>query len=162
MKLIDTAARGLTRVAALFLVAMMGVNVVDVILANFFDAPIYGTYEIVEFMLAVVAFFAIPETFLKNEHVKIELIDQVVSSRVIQYLEVLGLGITLAFFALLVYYMIPPARDYIEFNEVSFDLHIPMIWRGSLVLFAMAASLLVVAVAFWRELRVLLGAERRS
>jgi TRAP-type C4-dicarboxylate transport system permease small subunit len=159
MKLVNLAARWLTRVAALFLIVMMGINVVDVILANFFDAPIFGTYEIVEFTLAAVAFFAIPEAFLKDEHVTIELIDQIVSDRTIHFLKLFGLGVTLVFFILLVYYMIPPAVDFIEFNEVSFDLHIPMIWRGSIVLFAMVASLLVVAIIFWRELRAFFGAE---
>lgn len=160
MKLVNQAARWLTRVAALFLIVMMGINVVDVILANFFDAPIFGTYEIVEFTLAAVAFFAIPETFLKDEHVTIELIDQVVSDRTVQFLKMFGLGVTLVFFILLVYYMIPPAIDFIEFNEVSFDLHIPMIWRGSIVLFAMTVSLIVVAVVFWRELRAFFSAEK--
>lgn len=160
MKLVNKAARALTRVAALFLLVMMGINVVDVILANFFDSPIYGTYEIVEFTLAVVAFFAIPETFLKDEHVTIELIDQVVSERAVEFLKMFGLGVTFVFFALLVYYMIPPAIDFVEFNEVSFDLHIPMIWRGALVLFSMAASLVVVTVVFWREIRVFFGAEK--
>jgi TRAP-type C4-dicarboxylate transport system permease small subunit len=159
MKLVNLAARWLTRVAALFLIVMMGINVVDVILANFFDAAIFGTYEIVEFTLAAVAFFAIPEAFLKDEHVTIELIDQIVSDRTIHFLKLFGLGVTLVFFILLVYYMIPPAVDFIEFNEVSFDLHIPMIWRGSIVLFAMVASLLVVAIIFWRELRAFFGAE---
>lgn len=160
MKLVNQAARGLTRVAAVFLLVMMGINVVDVILANFFDAPIFGTYEIVEFTLAAVAFFAIPEAFLKDEHVTIELIDQVLSDRGIHFLKMFGLGVTLVFFVLLVYYMIPPAIDFIEFNEVSFDLHIPMIWRGTIVLFAMAASLLVVAIIFGRELRAFFGAEK--
>ncbi|MCB1437090.1 MAG: TRAP transporter small permease [Rhodobiaceae bacterium] len=157
MNIANQAARWLTRVAAIFLLVMMGINVVDVFLANFFDAPIYGTYEIVEFTLAIVAFFAIPETFLKNEHVTIELIDQISTPRFIQFLEMFGLGLTLVFFALLVYYMIPPAIDFVDFNEVSFDLHIPMIWRGSLVLFAMAASLVVVALVFWREARAFFG-----
>ena len=161
MGFINEAARWLTRVAALFLLFMMGINVVDVILRAAFDAPIFGTYEIVELTLAAVAFFAIPEAFLRNEHVTIELIDQIVPSGVVRILKVFGLGVTFAFFALLVYYMIPPAIDAVEYNEVSFDLHMPLIWRGSLILFAMAASLLVVALIFWRELRALFDAGDR-
>ena len=157
MGFVNEAARWLTRVASLFLLAMMAINVVDVVLRAAFDAPIFGTYEIVELTLAAVAFFAIPETFLRNGHVTIELIDQIAPPAVISVLKVFGLGVTFAFFALLVYYMIPPAIDAVQFNEVSFDLHIPLIWRGALVLFAMAASLLVVALIFWRELRALFG-----
>lgn len=157
MKPIDQAARGLTRVAALFLVAMMAINVIDVGLRSIFNAPIFGTYEIVELMLAAVAFLAIPETFLRGEHVSIELIDQVVPKSVAKALEVFGMGATAVFFGLLVYYMIPTALDSIEFNEVSFDLHMPMIWRGGLILLAMTASLIAVGVVFGRALARLFG-----
>jgi len=159
MWIIEEAARWLTRVAALFLLFMMGINVVDVTLRAAFDAPIFGTYEIVELTLAAVAFFAIPEAFLRNEHVTIELIDQIAPKKVVDFLRVFGLGVTLVFFGLLVYYMIPPAIDAVTYNDVSFDLHIPLIWRGSLVLFAMAVALVAVALIFWRELRGLFGAE---
>ena len=157
MRIINEAARWLTRVATLFLLFMMGINVVDVTLRAAFDAPIFGTYEIVELTLAAVAFFAIPEAFLRNEHVTIELIDQIVPARVVDILKVFGLGVTFVFFALLVYYMIPPAIDAVTYNDVSFDLHIPLIWRGALVLFAMAVSLVAVALVFWREVRALFG-----
>jgi TRAP-type C4-dicarboxylate transport system permease small subunit len=93
--------------------------------------------------------------------VTIELIDQIAPDGVVRFLKVFGLGVTFVFFALLVYYMIPPAIDAVEYNEVSFDLHMPLIWRGSLILFAMAASLLVVALIFWRELRALFDAGDR-
>ena len=72
------AARLLTRVAAIFLLAMMALNVVDVGLRSGFNAPIFGTYEIIEFLLAAAAFLAIPEVFLRDQHITIELIDQVV------------------------------------------------------------------------------------
>ncbi|MDH5750131.1 MAG: TRAP transporter small permease [Rhodospirillales bacterium] len=160
MKPLDLAARGLTCAAAIFLVAMMGLNVVDVALRSIFNAPIFGTYEIIELMLAAVAFLAIPETFLRGEHVSIELIDQIVPKRVAEIMQVIGMGATVLFFGLLVYYMIPPAIDYIEFNEVSFDLHMPMIWRGSLVLIGITASLIAVGAIFWRDFSRLF--DRRS
>ena len=53
---VAAVARFLTRVAAVFLLAMMLINVVDVGLRISVNAPIFGTYEIVEFLLAAVAF----------------------------------------------------------------------------------------------------------
>lgn len=162
MRLFDMAARWLTRVAALFLIVMMGINVVDVILRAAFNAPIFGTYEIVELTLAAVGFFAIAETFLRKEHVSIELIDQIAPPRMVAFLEVFGLGMTLLFFALLVWYMVPSALDSLAFNSVSFDLHIPLVWRDSLVLLAMSMALLAVALMFWRGLRAFLRREGRQ
>ena len=47
MSLISAAARFLTRVAAVFLLGMVAINVVDVGLRGSINAPIFGTHEIV-------------------------------------------------------------------------------------------------------------------
>jgi len=119
MRSIAAAARLLTRVAAAFLLAMVAINVLDVGLRSTINAPIFGTYEIVELMLSAVAFLAIPEAFLRNEHVTIELIDQIVSKRVVAVLKIFGMGATLVFMALLTYHMVPSLVDNIRNNDVS-------------------------------------------
>ena len=58
MSLVRPAARFLTRVAAIFLLAMVAINVIDVGLRSVLNAPIFGTHEIVVFMLSAVAFFS--------------------------------------------------------------------------------------------------------
>ena len=69
--LISAAARFVSRVAAVLLIGMVAINVADVALRSGLNAPIFGTYEIVELMLAAVAFLAIPEAFLRDQHIAI-------------------------------------------------------------------------------------------
>jgi TRAP-type C4-dicarboxylate transport system permease small subunit len=154
---INAAARLLTRVAAVFLIAMVAINIADVGLRSSINAPIFGTYEIVELMLAAVAFLAIPEAFLRGEHITIELIDQVVSKRVSDWLRLIGTFAAMVFVALLAYHMVQPALDYIMLNEVTVDLQIPLVWKAVLILIGVVASVVTVAVVFVRELREVAG-----
>ncbi|MCY4547522.1 MAG: TRAP transporter small permease subunit [Defluviicoccus sp.] len=151
------AARLLTRVAALFLLAMMALNVVDVGLRSGFNAPIFGTYEIIEFLLAAVAFLAIPEVFLRDQHITIELIDQVIPEQAVRWLKLIGTFVALVFVALLTWHMTQPAREFVQFNDVTIDLHLPIIWKAALVLAGFAAAAVAVAVMFLRELSALGG-----
>ncbi len=146
------AARLLTRVAAVFLLAMMALNVVDVGLRSGFNAPIFGTYEIIEFLLAAVAFLAIPEVFLRDQHITIELIDQVIPAGAVRWLKLIGTFVALVFVAMLTWHMSQPAREFIEFNDVTIDLHLPLIWKASLVLLGFACAAIAVLVMFLREI----------
>ena len=157
---ITAAARFLTRVAAVFLLAMVAINIVDVGLRSSINAPIFGTYEIVELMLAAVAFLAIPEAFLRGEHITIELIDQVISKRASEWLSLFGTLVAVVFTALLAYHMVQPALDYIQLNEVTVDLQIPLIWKAVLILLGIAASVVTVVLVFVRELLEVVGSRR--
>ena len=150
-------ARLLTRIAAVFLVAMMLINVVDVGLRTTINAPIFGTYEIVEFMLAAVAFLAIPEAFLRDQHITIELIDQVLPERVTDFLRAFGALCSMIFVGLLTWHMVRPALDYIEFNEITMDLQLPLIWKAVLIITGIAVAVLAALVMFVRDLSKAFG-----
>ncbi len=154
---IGAAARFLTRVAALFLLAMVALNVADVGLRSGFNAPIFGTYEIIELLLAAVVFLAIPDAFLRGQHITIELIDQVAPPRAVEWLQAFGLFAALAFVGLLAYHMIEPALEFVEFNDVTVDLQIPVIWKASLALAGIGFSVLAVAAVFLRDLAKAVG-----
>jgi TRAP-type C4-dicarboxylate transport system permease small subunit len=151
------AARFLTRVAAIFLLGMVAINVVDVGLRSGFNAPIFGAYEIVEFMLAAAAFLAIPEVFLRDAHITIELIDQVLPARVVDVLRAIGTVCALVFVGLLTWHMIRPALDYIEFNEVTMDLQLPMIWKAVPIIIAFGVSVLTAFALLLRDVGRVMG-----
>ena len=157
MGILGAAARFLTRVAAVFLLALVAINVVDVGLRSGFNAPIFGTYEIVEFLLAAVAFLAIPEVFLRDQHITIELIDQIVPPRVVDWLRAWGTMAGLAFVSLLAWHMVQPALDYVEFNDITMDLQLPLIWKAALILTGIAAAAATAFVLFLRDLSQALG-----
>jgi TRAP-type C4-dicarboxylate transport system permease small subunit len=154
---VGAAARLFTRAAAIFLLAMVAINVIDVGLRSGLNTPIFGTYEIVEFLLAAVAFLAIPETFLRGQHITVELIDQVVSERAVDWLRALGTLVALLFLGLLAWHMVQPALDFIEFNEITMDLQLPLIWKASLILAGIALAAVAVLVLFLRDLSRALG-----
>lgn len=158
--LISAAARFASRVAAVFLLAMVAINVADVGLRSGLNAPIFGTYEIVELMLAAVAFLAIPEAFLRDQHIAIELIDQVVSPRAVDGLRVFGTLCVLTFLALLTWHMVQPALDFVEFGEVTMDLRIPMIWKAVLILAGVGLSCVAVCAILVRDVSTLLKGRR--
>ena len=158
--LATAAARFLTRVAAIFLIAMVAINVIDVGLRSGFNAPIFGTYEIVELFLAAVAFLAIPEAFFRGQHITIELIDQVIPPWAVEVLKMTGLAASVAFLGLLAFHMIEPAVEFVEFNEVTVDLQYPVIWKAGFVLAGITFSFFAVLVIFVREIgAVLRGAK---
>jgi TRAP-type C4-dicarboxylate transport system permease small subunit len=150
-------ARFLTRVAAIILLAMMMINVVDVGLRASINEPIFGTYEIVEFMLAAVAFLAIPEVFLRDQHITVELIDHVVPQWLTDTLRAFGTLCGLAFVFLLFWHMIQPALDYIEFNEITMDLQMPLIWKAVAIMTGFGAAVLTALVLFFRDMSRVLG-----
>ena len=160
LAIVNAAARFLTRVAAVFLLAMVAINVVDVGLRSGFNAPIFGTYEIVEFMLAAVAFLAIPEVILRDQNITIELIDQLLPARVIDWLRAFGTLAALIFVFLLAWHMVRPALDYIEFNEITMDLELPLIWKATPILTAFAAAVIAALVMFVRDLSQALGGQK--
>jgi TRAP-type C4-dicarboxylate transport system permease small subunit len=132
---------------------MVAINVVDVLLRSTINAPIFGTYEIVELLLAAVAFLVIPLAFIENEHVTVDITDRLLPTRVVRMLKLAGHALAFGFLALLTYAMIWPAIDFVIFKEVTIDLHLPLIWRGSLVLLGVFASTLAAGVGFLGELR---------
>ena len=163
MSFVSAVARFLTRVAAVFLLGMVAINVIDVGLRGSINSPIFGTHEIVVLMLAAVAFLPIPEVFLRDQHITIELIDQVISDRAVGWLRAFGSLCALVFAALLAWHMVQPALDNIQFNEVTMDLEIPVIWQASLILTGIAAAVIAALVLLVRDLgRAMAGQDEDS
>jgi TRAP-type C4-dicarboxylate transport system permease small subunit len=147
---------GLNLLAGFFLVCMTALTCADVIL-RIFRRPILGSYEIVEFMGATAAGFALAYTTLKRGHVSVSILVALFSKRVqtIIYLILQLVGISL--FALLSWECIRYGNDLRSANEVSLTLELPFFP----VLYGLAFSAFVVClvqcVDFWR---VLTGKEK--
>ena len=156
-RVVAAAARLLSHVAAIALIGMVAVNVIDVGLRSGLNQPIYGTYELVELLLAATAFFVIAEAFLTDSHITIELIDQVVPPRAVDVLRACGMAATVVFLVLLSWFMIQPAVDMVAFDEVTFDLRMPKILGGALVLIGIAAAAVAAFAIFVRDLRTALN-----
>jgi TRAP-type C4-dicarboxylate transport system permease small subunit len=57
------------------LVAMMLLTVVDVVGRYLFNRPVPGTSEIIEYLLAILVFGALPLATLRREHIVVDILD---------------------------------------------------------------------------------------
>jgi TRAP-type C4-dicarboxylate transport system permease small subunit len=134
-------SRCATYASALFLVAMMMITVADVVLRAVFNLPITGTYDLVQLFLVGAVFLSIPDVFLRDRNIVIDFVDHVFGPRVIATLKLIANVFAVAFLILLIWRMIPPAQDSLNFHEVSPDLSIPMWVHWALMLIGIGLTL---------------------
>jgi TRAP-type C4-dicarboxylate transport system permease small subunit len=139
--LLASISRCSTYASALFLVAMMMVTVADVVLRAVFNLPITGTYDLVQLFLVGAVFLSIPDVFLRDRNIVIDFVDHVFGPKVIGALKLIANVFAVAFLALLIWRMVPPARDSLNFHEVSPDLLIPMWVHWALMLIGIGLTL---------------------
>ena len=115
---------GLT--AAAFVAAMMLLTVADVLLRALANQPIPGASEIVELLLACSFFLALPATFLRDEHIVVDIIDGVAPRRVPLLKRIAAVLAALAL-GLMAWQGWIAAKDMLAFGDVTSYLSIPRI-----------------------------------
>ncbi|MGF1909446.1 TRAP transporter small permease [Vibrio kasasachensis] len=76
-----TIERGLGSLAALSLFLMMVITFADVTARNLFNAPIMGSTEMVEVLLAIMVFMAFPLVSWQEENICVDLLDNYFPSK---------------------------------------------------------------------------------
>ena len=86
--------RALSSVSAITLFAMMMLVVLDVAGRYLFNAPISGSFEVTEFLLALLVFAALPIVTRDDNHISVSVVENLLSGRtqLAQRLFVLGFG----------------------------------------------------------------------
>ena len=138
--MVNLAARVFGALAAFFLAAMMLVTVADVALRAIASIPIRGASELVEFGLACAVFFGLPAVFLRDEHLVVDLVDQLASRRVVRLLDLGGALVSFCLLGVMGWQMVPVARAMYEFGDVTSNLSIPKIYYWVPVLLGVFAS----------------------
>lgn len=127
--------------SALFLTAMMVITVIDIILRAMFNLPITGAYDLVLLCLVGTVFLSIPDVFLRNENIVVDLVDHLLGAFAVSLLKAFANIAAVAFLGVLAWRMIQPALDSLRFNEVSPDLSIPMIVHWCLMIVGIVLAL---------------------
>ena len=150
---VQIAAKVFGCLAAIFLAGMMLLTVADVVLRSFFRYPIHGTFELIELGLACAVFFALPAVFLRDENLIVDAIDYMVRPEVVRVLDLVGACLGLVLLVVMLFQMVPLARDMWDLGDVTADLSIRKIWHWIPVLTGVAGSALATAVfiARWRR-----------
>jgi len=136
------------RLAAVSLAAMMLVTVADVVLRAAINKPIRGTLEIVELLLTCTFFLALPASFLREDHIVVDVVDGM-APRWVPLLRRIAGVLAVLVMAAMAWQGGIAARDTLMFHDVTSDLALPRIWYWVPVLAGMiGAGIAAAAMLF--------------
>lgn len=134
---------GIETAMALFLLSMVALTFADVIGRRIFGAPIYGSNDITEHLMALVVFSGLPLVTAAGAHLTIDLFDKLVSSPRMGWWRVLVSGLVTLVLAMMAWLFVKHGFNASQISEVSQALRVP---RAPLYFF-MAFSLGLSALA---------------
>jgi TRAP-type C4-dicarboxylate transport system permease small subunit len=143
-------------VAALDLAAMMLLTFLDVTGRKFLAHPIYGAYELTEFMMGVLIFSALPLVTARENHVTIDVLDPFIAPAIGRWQRVvvnLLSAVVLAFLGGRLWIL---SASHLHTHEVTMTLRIPHgPFTRAFAVMAMLAALasFVVALEHLRRAR---------
>ncbi len=142
-------------VVAADLAAMMVLTFFDVSGRKLFTHPIYGAYEVTEFMMGVLIFCALPLVTAREGHVTIDIMDHFVPRGAMRAQRIAVSLISAVALGIMAWRLWILSLSHMHTNEVTMTLHIP---HGPFTLgFALMAALASIA-AFAVALDYLRGA----
>ncbi len=96
MKILNQITERLTNIAMIAIVAVMLLTVADVFMRYVFTKPIIGVFEMTEFGMIVMTFFAIGTVTLLRKHIAVDLVVERLPPRGQAILDVITLALGLA------------------------------------------------------------------
>ena len=144
-------SRLLLYVGTAALVVMMLATTADVVLRATVNAPIRGVVDAVEVTMLLVVFLGLPDAFLRGEQVTVDVIDHLVSARVLAVLKVAGAVLSTLFLVLLAINLIQPLLDAYRFGDRKADLPVPLYPLVALVLVCLLTSFAAMILLTVRE-----------
>jgi TRAP-type C4-dicarboxylate transport system permease small subunit len=130
--------------AAAFLAAMMLLTVADVVMRAVANKPIRGVVELVELLLACTFFLALPATFLRDEHIVVDLLDTRVP-RLVPWLKRISAALAVVMLGIIAWQGWISARDTLLFGDVTSDLSLPKLLYWIPLLIGIAGGALAAA-----------------
>ena len=143
----------LALIASLSLVAMMLITVVDVVGRYFFNAPLSGSGEATELLLAVTVFAGISLAAASGEHIRIDLLEHVLSSRVQRWQHLVGAVASAGVLAFLAWRLWLRGAELGRFADTSSHLNVPLAPLAYFLALSCAAAAAVFVAIAWRAAR---------
>lgn len=126
VKIIYSLAKKGGFIGALTMVGLMLLTVADVGLRYIFNAPILGSFELTEFSLILLVFFAIPWGTAQKVNVRVDLIVGKFPARLRAIFDSVTCFISLLVIALFAWYTVPQAIYMMKLGSESDMLEIPL------------------------------------
>lgn len=125
--------------------AMMLLIIADVVLRSAVGRPIHGVFELVELLLAGAFFLALPASFLRDEHIAVDVVDTW-APRALPMLGRVARALSVVMLAVMIWQATRAARDTWAFGDVTMDLSLPRILYWVPLLCGCAGALLATAL----------------
>jgi len=136
-------------VAALDLMAMMVLTFLDVSGRKLFASPIYGAYEVTEFMMGLLIFSALPLVTAREGHVTIDIMDHFVPTAAMKTQRVVVSLLSAVVLGIIAWRLWIMSGSHLRTNEVTMTLHIPHgPFTRTFAVMAALATLACLAVAW--------------
>jgi TRAP-type transport system small permease protein len=116
----------LAAVAAVVLAFMMFLMVTDVFCRYMLNRPILGAFEITEFMMMILVFFAIAHAQGKKAHISVDVLVLKLSNRTQQIFRAIGSLLGLGLFSLMTWQIVLHALRVYRAHQRSIDLGLPV------------------------------------
>ncbi|NNE85300.1 MAG: TRAP transporter small permease [Alphaproteobacteria bacterium] len=146
--------RILTFVTAAFMLAIAVVTFVDVTGRYVFNSPIRGGVEVIEFLLGLLIFSALPLVTVKRAHIRVELFDGFMSARFKNIREVVVLLANAGMILFITERMWTTAVEMAEDGELSLHLQLPTAPFVFALSLLAAVSVVVQLYMAWRFVTV--------
>jgi TRAP-type C4-dicarboxylate transport system permease small subunit len=140
----DGATRALRIIAALMLVAIVGINAANVAGRYIFSAPFAWGEEVMLYLMIVAIFVAAPAVTWDGTNIRMDILARAVPQRVRRFLEALADLVSLCVAALLVYASVPIVVQLIAFDQRSHAAEIPMALPQGAIPLGLALSVLAL------------------
>jgi TRAP-type C4-dicarboxylate transport system permease small subunit len=112
-------------VAALVLFTMMVLTFFDVTGRKLFTRPVYGAYEITEFLMGTLIFCALPLVTAREGHVTIDVLDHLLPAALARWQRVAVSAISSTVLAFVAWRLWVLSASHLRTVEVTMTLHIP-------------------------------------
>lgn len=136
---VDGAMRALTItlniVVAVAMFGLMAVTFADVVGRYFFSSPLNGSVDIIQMMMGILIFSALPLVSVRQEHITVDLLDRMFSVRARRLRQIVVTGITAAVLAFIGLRMFDSAQYMRANRQLGFILDVPL----APVVYAMSA-----------------------
>ena len=146
----------LTGIAVCVLSAMMFLIMTDVVLRYVFNSPITGSYEIIQYLMAILVSFAVVYCAYKRGHVSVDIVFDRLPPRPRSIVALLGSLIVLILFILIAWENVLYIKEVYDQKLTSTILYIPTFPFVAAVAVGFVAFCLVMFVEFYHSLREVL------
>lgn len=140
---LGATARACTMLGAAALVIMMLCTTYDVVARAAFARPLHGVVDITEIMVLCVAMLGLPEVCLRDEQIRVDILDNLVPASVLTGLKFVGVAATIGFMAVLLFNLVEPMIEAYRFGDIKADTGFPTYLLYILIFFSLLAAALM-------------------